>query len=240
MSAAFEDATVGEIVARDYRTAAVFEQFGIDFCCGGRRSVVDACQSAQADPAAVEQALDALPPVETATADDDVTRWPVDRLIDHVETTHHAYVRSALRPIGAHLTTLVDVHGARHPELRRIATVFDGLGRDLLQHMLKEERVLFPYVRELAATTTPVRPNLFGTIENPIRMMQREHQQAGDEMRVIRALTNDYVTSADGCTTYRVTFDELAQFDHDLQRHVHLENNVLFPKAIALEHRPCI
>jgi regulator of cell morphogenesis and NO signaling len=238
MNESFEHTTVGEIVARDFRAAGVFEQFGIDFCCGGWQSVADACQAGNVSLAAVGRALSALPPANDA-ADDDVTRWPVDRLIDHIVSTHHAYVRSALPAFGAHLARLVEIHGERHPELGRIAAAFDGLGRDLLQHMMKEERVLFPYLREFATTDWPPHPSPFGTVENPIRMMRREHQQAGDEMGLIRALTNEYAPPADACSTYRVTFAELAQFDRDLQRHVHLENNALFPKAIELEHRSC-
>lgn len=237
MSESFEHTTVGEIVAGDVRAASVFEQFGIDFCCGGRRSIAEACQAAGADPATVERALQALPPAENH-ADTDVTRWPVDRLIDHILTTHHAYIRSAVPTIGRYLAKLVDVHGSRHPELARIETAFDDLSRDLRQHLMKEERVLFPYIRELASRSGPGPvQSPFGTIENPIRMMEREHREAGDEMRLIRELTNGYIPPADGCTTYRVCLAELAQFERDLHRHVHLENNVLFPAAVQLERR---
>lgn len=236
MSESFERTTVGEIVATDFRTAGVFEHFGIDFCCGGRRSVAEACRAAAADPVAVERALQSLPPADSDEGD--VTRWPVDRVIDHIVATHHAYVQSAVPLIARYLAKLVEVHGVRHPELRRIAVAFDQMGGDLLQHMRKEERVLFPYIRELATTTDGQRlSSPFGTVENPIRMMEREHREAGDELRLIRELTNGYTVPADGCTTYRVAFAELAQFERDLHRHVHLENNVLFPKAIGLERR---
>ena len=146
--------TVGEIVAADFRAAAVFEQFGIDFCCGGQRTVDDACRTAAADPDAVVHALDALPPaIET---DDDPARWPIVRLIDFVVSTHHAYVRSALPTITRHLAKLVEVHGSRHPELSRVAAYFDQVVADLGQHMLKEEQVLFPYVRISLKPATPV------------------------------------------------------------------------------------
>lgn len=235
MDQSFERATVGEIVATDFRTAAVFERFGVDFCCGGRRLVAEACRAAAADPAAVRQALAALPPPD-ADDEGDVTRWPLDRVVDHIVATHHAYVRSTIPGIARHLAKLVEVHGARHPELARVATAFDDLGRDLLQHLLKEERVLFPYIRELVARDCGVNPSSpFGTVENPIRAMEREHREAGDEMRLIRELTHGYVPPADACATYRVAFDELAAFERDLHRHVHLENNVLFPKAVEVE-----
>jgi regulator of cell morphogenesis and NO signaling len=234
MSASFDTTTVGEIVATDVRAAAVLEQFGVDFCCGGRQSLDDACRAAAADPKVVRLALDALPPA-AAGAHADVAEWPADRLIDHIVLTHHAYVRSTLPTIAAHLAKLVGVHGERHPELTRIAAEFENLSLDLLQHLMKEEWVLFPYIRELASGTGHRRRSPFGTIENPIRMMEREHQDAGDELRVIRALSNGYVPPANGCATYRACFAELAEFERDLHVHVHLENNVLFPKAVALE-----
>lgn len=233
MSEAFERGTVGEIVAGDVRAAGVFERFGIDFCCDGRRSLADACRAAGADPAAVEQALQAAF-LSEPSGPDDVTGWPVDRLIDHIVATHHAYVRSALPTIERRLATLVDAHAARHPELRQIAASFDRLSGDLLQHMMKEEHVLFPYIRELAGDHGSLACP-FGTVRNPIQMMEREHQEAGDELRIIRSLSNGYTVPEDGCTTYRAAFAELAQFERDLHRHVHLENNLLFPKAIKLE-----
>ncbi|MBI3402994.1 MAG: iron-sulfur cluster repair di-iron protein [Acidobacteria bacterium] len=238
MNERFEQVTVGDIVAADFRTGAVFERFGIDFCCGGRRSLPDACREASADPAEVVRALDALPP--RATSDDDVTRWPVDRLIDHILTRHHAYVRSALPSIARHLAKLHEVHGARHPELARIATVFEQVSGELEQHMFKEEQILFPYVRDLGRhpdQACGVRISPFGTVENPIRMMEREHREAADELRLIRELTSGYMPPADGCTTYSVCMAELAEFERDLHCHVHLENNVLFPKAVELENQ---
>jgi regulator of cell morphogenesis and NO signaling len=228
--------TVGEMVAADFRAAAVFEQFGIDFCCGGRRDFDDACRSAAADPADVARALAALPPV--ADDDADVTQWRVDRLIDHIVSTHHGYVRSSMPTIRHYLAKLVEAHGARHPELARVAACFDTVERDLGQHMLKEEQVLFPYIRELAMTAAGGRhvPSPFGTVENPIRMMEREHREAADELRTIRELTGGYVAPDDGCTTYTACMSELGRFERDLHRHVHLENNILFPKAVALEN----
>jgi regulator of cell morphogenesis and NO signaling len=236
MNAQLATATIGEIVAADFRAAAVFEQFGIDFCCGGRRPLDEACRKAKADPSDVIRALETLPAV--TDADTGVTQWPLSRLIDHIVSTHHAYVRSSMPIITRHLAKLVEVHGARHPELARVAAHFDRVSRDLEQHMLKEEQVLFPYVRDLAMTPTGGRHfrSPFGTVENPIQMMEREHREAADELRIIHELTNGYVAPDDGCATYRVCMDELANFEHDLHRHVHLENNVLFPRAIGLEN----
>ena len=235
MSAPRDIATVGDIVARDFRTAAVFERFGIEFCCRGRRSLDDACRAAAVDPAVLLRELDALPP---ASADDDVTEWPLDRLIDHVLSCHHTYARSAMPVIAKHLARLEAVHGQRHPELTRIAAYFGQVTLDLEQHMRKEEHLLFPYVKELSilrATGQALASSPFGTVENPIRMMEREHVEAADGLRLIRELTSGYATPADGGDTYGVCMAELDRFERDLRRHVHLENNVLFPRTVALE-----
>jgi regulator of cell morphogenesis and NO signaling len=237
MSELLGNATVGDIVASDFRAAGVFERFGLDFCCGGRQSLADACHAAAADPDAVIRELEALPAAEHE--DDDAANWPLDRLIDHIQSVHHAYVRDALPQIMGHLQRLVEVHGAGHPELALVAAAFDRLKSELKQHLLKEEQVLFPYVRELAERTEQVCGGLvspFGTVENPIRMMEREHREAGDELHMIRKLTRNYAAPEDGCTTYAVCMAELREFERDLHRHVHLENNVLFPRAIALEN----
>lgn len=231
MNESFEQRRVGDIVAGDWRAAAIFEQFGIDFCCGGQRSVGDACRSAGIDAAAVARAFEEH---SSAEADDDVLQWPVDRLTDHIVLAHHGYVRSAVPRLAAYLAKLAEVHRA-HPELRAVAAEFDMLSRDLLQHMLKEEHILFPYIRDLAGEGRPAGATPFGTVQHPIQMMEREHEEAGDRLRAIRKLTNDYTAPADGCATYRVCFEEMAHFERDLHRHVHLENNVLFPKAVALE-----
>lgn len=237
MNEELEKVTVGEIVATDFRTARVFERFGIDFCCGGRRSMVEACRAAAVDPDAVERALHELPAIGDDD-DQDPRRWPVNRLVDHILVTHHMYVRTSIPVIAGYLAKLVEVHGQRHPELGRINAAFGELSEVLLQHMRKEEFVLFPYLRELGkATDNRSLPSPFGTVENPIRMMEREHQEAGDQMRLLQELTDGYTAPADGCATYRACFAELAQFQRDLHRHVHLENNVLFPRAVDIEHR---
>ena len=230
-------ATVGDIVATDFRTAAVFEQFGIDFCCGGRVSLAEACRAAAIEPQTVIDALETLPP--STTDDDDPSAWPVAQLIDYIVATHHAYVRSALPQIDRHLAAIQAAHGSRHPELLRVRSSFDELALELTHHMIKEERILFPYVRELAARgARGWAPSPFGTVENPIRMMEREHRDAADHLQTVRYLTNGFAAPADGCSTYVVCMAELGDFERDLHRHVHLENNVLFPAAVRLESAP--
>jgi regulator of cell morphogenesis and NO signaling len=226
--------TVAEIVTADVRCAEVLERFGVDFCCGGRHTLADACRAAGADTDEVVRALDALP--EAPPDGRDVTHASIPELVDHIVSTHHAYVRTSIPTITAHLAKLVEVHGQRHPELHRIATCFGQMGDELSQHMMKEERVLFPYLNELAAPRRGDRPRSpFGTVENPIRMMEREHNEAGSSLRLLRELTRGYETPSDGCTTYALTMRELQTFERDLHQHIHLENNVLFPAAVRLE-----
>ena len=172
---------------------------------------------------------------------DDVAHWPIPRLIDFIVSTHHAFVRSAMPEIARHLATLIDGYGVRHPELARVAAHFDRVVGDLEQHLMKEEQVLFPYVRDLAEagdgcgrTQSP-----FGTVANPIRMMEREHQAIGDAFRIIRELTDGYTAPLDGCAAYAMCMAELRRFEGDLNRHVQLENHVLFPAALRIEQRLC-
>ena len=228
--------TLGEIVAADYRAAAVFDSFGLDYCCGGKRSVGDSCRVKGVKADDVVSALVALGPA-SAGVDTPDDAWDAGELVEHIVLTHHAYVRRAVPQITAHLEKLTRVHGERHPELARIADHFEQIGRELEMHMFKEEQLLFPYIQGLATAKAGGAPpsNIFGSVQNPIRMMEAEHQSAGSELAVIRELTSDYRTPTDGCTTYRVCYEELEAFDHDLRRHIHLENNVLFPQAVRLE-----
>jgi regulator of cell morphogenesis and NO signaling len=232
MDSRFEHGTIGDIVAANYRAAAVFERHGLDFCCGGRASLAEACRQRNADVGVVVAELDRLDTVDDAAPSDPAG------LIAHIVAKHHAYILEAIPTIKAHLAKLVAVHGAGHPELQSIAGNFETVSGELRLHMMKEERVLFPYIVALADAAqngNPAPPDMFGSVQNPIRMMESEHQQVGSELAVIRVLSSDYTPPAEACSTYRVTYDELREFEHDLHRHVHLENNVLFPKAVALE-----
>lgn len=237
MSHGFENTTVGEIAATDLRAARLFDRLGIDYCCGGRQLFNEACRHAAVEPASILRELDALRST-VPDGDDDVNHWPLDRLIDHIVARHHTYVRRALPAIRACLAKLESVHGQRHPELTHARRALDELSEDLLQHLYKEEQILFPYLRDLvehAAHPERALLNPFGTLRNPIRMMEHEHQEAAGGLRLLRGLTNGYETPPDGCETYAACMAELSRFEADLHRHVHLENNMLFPKAVALE-----
>jgi regulator of cell morphogenesis and NO signaling len=233
------DTTIRTIVADDFRAASVFERHGIDFCCGGNRSVADACGELGVDAAAVETELEAA----MASAGPGLPRyntWQLDFLIGYIVTNHHGYVRQAIETLRVHTRKVAEVHGDRHPEVKAIAERFENIAGELTRHMAKEEQVLFPYINGLVAAArdggaTPVAP--FGAVANPIRMMEIEHQAAGDEMASIRKLSGGYVPPADACTTFTVTYQELQAFEADLHQHVHLENNILFPKSLVLERQ---
>ena len=228
--------TVRDIVTSDFRAAAVFQRFGIDFCCGGGSTLSEACQRQNVDADEVLQALTSA----CATPDAGTPRfntWDVGTLVTYIVTNHHAYVRQALPTIQAYTSKIASVHGSNHPELHEVARVFDDVADEMASHMMKEERVLFPYITALGAaaergTQPPFAP--FGRVSNPIQMMEQEHESAGAAMARIRDLTAGYAAPDDACTTYRVTLQELAAFEADLHAHVHLENNILFPKAKEL------
>jgi regulator of cell morphogenesis and NO signaling len=229
--------TIGEIVSGDFRAAAVFQKYGIDFCCGGNRTVEDACRAKQIDATAVLTEVVR----ECAVADDAAPQyatWEPSALIAYIISTHHAYVRKALPAITAYTQKLSNVHGPNHPELREVERLFAGVATEMTSHMMKEERILFPFIVELqeAAERGGPAPFIpFGTVANPIHMMEKEHESAGGAMARIRELTANYAVPEDGCTTYRVGLQELESFEQDLHAHVHLENNILFPKALKLE-----
>lgn len=227
---------IGEIVADDYRAAAVFQRHDIDFCCHGARTLDRGCREAGVDTA------DVMREIETATATPgSVPRfndWGLQTLAAYIVDNHHAYVREMLPLMTAHSRKIADVHGTRHPELARVAALVQELADDMTSHMMKEEQILFPFIVQLAAAAaqgSPAPTAPFGTVDNPIHMMEAEHESAGHAMLEIRELTDGYTPPADGCTTYRVCLQELEAFERDLHAHVHLENNILFPKASALE-----
>jgi regulator of cell morphogenesis and NO signaling len=230
-----ETTTLGEIVSRDFRAGAVLDRYGLDFCCGGKRTLAEGCSKRGISVERVVSELEALDPESPETPEQDPAM-----LIDYIVSRHHTYVRAAIPAIQQHLAKVATVHGARHPELPFIEAKFSKVAADMSLHMVKEERVLFPYIRALADAIThgaPFPPDMFGTVQNPIRMMEIEHQEAGEGIEAIRELTHGYQTPDDACGTYRVVMQELEAFERDLHVHVHLENNVLFPRAVELEEK---
>ena len=229
------DRSLAEYVQTDSRAARVFERFELDFCCNGRRTVREAALAQRVPLDEVVQALTDLG--EPAAGETAQAEWnDLGALARHIVERHHAYVRSAVPAIGAWLDRLVDRHGDRHPELDAMRRVFGDVAAELMSHMVKEEQVLFPYIEDLASAVPSRRMSGGrGTVLDPIRVMEAEHALVGGLTAELRRLSGGFVPPTDGCTTYRLCFAELAQFERDLHQHIHLENNILFPGAIELE-----
>lgn len=235
-----KESNIGAVVAEDYRTAGIFEQAGIDFCCNGNRTIQTACidQRIIADELIkqLQETIDAPSRKEDTVSD--YKSWPLDLLADFIEKKHHRYVTIQIPVIQAFLEKIVRVHGGRHPELLEIKTLFDESAGELTVHMKKEELMLFPFIRKMVPAKQSGNKNIsmpYGTVKNPIRMMMHEHDGEGERFRRIKELSNHYTAPADGCNTYRAAFATLKEFEDDLHLHIHLENNILFPGSIALE-----
>ena len=232
-----EDQIIGELVANDYRTASVFKKYNIDFCCQGNRTINDACEAKEIDGKLVVADLNALVQSQGAGSID-YQSWPLDLLAEYIEKKHHRYVEEKTQEIKPYLEKICRVHGGRHPELLEINEHFNATAAELAMHMKKEELMVFPFIKKMVKAkeegTKVAAPN-FESIQFPIQAMMDEHTNEGDRFRLIEALSDNYTPPADGCNTYRVTFALLKEFEQDLHLHIHLENNILFPKAIELE-----
>jgi regulator of cell morphogenesis and NO signaling len=229
--------TLKEIVTDDFRVAAIFEKYSLDFCCRGGKTIEEACVDKAVNKDSVLLEVTKLQRRDEPLADS-FSNLSLTALIRHITTTHHSFVRKMVPILLTHTRKVAAVHGANHPEVVEIAAGFERVATDLQSHMMKEERVLFPYIDTLVDAsngTESVRRPPFGNAKNPISMMEAEHQAAGDELYEIRRLSSNYTPPGDACTTFKVTYQELQEFERDLHQHVHLENNILFPKAIALE-----
>ena len=231
MSTIGTETTLGEVVTAHPQLARELERRGLDYCCGGQRSIAEACWAVGLDPASVAADLAATSAV--SDAEPWSTMGVVD-LVDHIESIHHRYLWDELPRLTALLDKIVGVHGARHPELSVVREVFAELRADLEPHLTKEERVLFPAIRELAGADAPP-AFAFGSVANPISMMMIEHDRVGELLIHLRAATGDYRVPADGCASYRACFDALGELEADTHLHVHKENNVLFPAVLQLE-----
>ncbi|MCW8824040.1 MAG: iron-sulfur cluster repair di-iron protein [Ignavibacteriaceae bacterium] len=227
--------TLAEIVTDNIRSAIVFEEYGLDFCCNGKRSLSEACYEKNVD---VKDVINSLARLDSNKDSENVNYWEPDFLLDYIVNNHHQYVRRMIPIISLHADKVASVHGENHPETKQITDHFLAVRQELESHMMKEERILFPYIKQLhyaKKNNEQIAPPPFGTIQNPIRMMEAEHQSAGDAMHKIRELSNNFTTPTDACNTYKALYSELKEFEEDLHKHIHLENNMLFPKSIKLE-----
>lgn len=231
--------TVRELAVELPEATRIFEKLGIDYCCGGGKSLEEACAASNLSP---EEVLDSLELAEeTARTKQKDRNWqaePLAELIDHIKGTHHKYTREEIARLGPLFDKVVSVHGKNHPELQQVRTVFHGLAQELSSHMMKEEVVLFPYIvrmEEAVIQKEPVMPAPFGTVQNPVAMMMHEHDSAGDALKAMRQASAGYTPPGDACVSYQTLYRALADFEKDLHQHIHLENNILFPRAIEME-----
>lgn len=225
--------SIGELVAADYRKAEIFKKFKIDFCCGGKKTLSQVCKEKKLDLMAIEHEL-TQNTVSISVASQNYNHWTLSFLVDYIVNTHHSYVKSAIPILLQYTDKVSKVHGKEHPEVIRIADIFKEIADELTSHMLKEERVLFPYIKALE-NSVDENPG-FGSIKNPIHMMEDEHETVGELFHLISELSSNYTAPQDACATYKVSYLKLKEFEDDLHQHIHLENNILFPKSIALEN----
>ena len=224
--------SVGEWVAEYPQSARIFEERQIDYCCGGGKPLVEACQLRGID---VSEVSEQLQHAIAAPEDSEpvLTDVPLTELCEHIEATHHAYLKDELPRLTQLVEKVARVHGDRHPELLKLRDAYAALRAELEPHLLKEERILFPAIRALERQTpTPQFP--FGSVSNPVRMMEHEHDNAGEVLRQIRQLTNDFEIHDDVCNTWRVMLESLRSLEADMHQHIHKENNILFPRAEQL------
>jgi regulator of cell morphogenesis and NO signaling len=232
--------TVRELAIEIPNATRTFEKLGIDYCCGGGKSLNDACLHAHLPINDVLCALEEGGSFTAATevSQPDFTNGALGSLIEHIVTTHHVYVKQEIPRIQQLLHKVVSVHGKNHPELGKIQQTFQPMAGELISHMMKEEHILFPHIIALENAVSSGRPKprpVFGTVSNPVHMMQLEHDSAGAALKSISELTGNYTPPEEACFSYKTLFTALKEFESDLHQHVHLENNILFPRAIAME-----
>ncbi len=227
----FNDKTVGEIVTDDIRMANVFKKHGLDFCCGGGVTVQSACENSGVDLSKVLLDLEAV--IGDSEKDENYKSMALDELVDHIYNSHHTYIYENGPITAEFINKVARVHGERHPETVEIAKLFNDLMQDLHQHMMKEEQILFPFIKKLIE-----HGNQGGAFVNgPISVMIAEHDTAGDILKKMSALSNGYEPPSDGCNTYRAAYANLKALEDDIHYHIHLENNILFPRSIELEEQ---
>ena len=229
---------VKDLVIADFHTARVLEKYGIDYCCRGNQNLKDVLLAKNILESTLINEINTVTQNSGNGINENYENWDLNVLAQYIIDTHHQYVKNAVPRISGHITKVVNKHSDKHPFLIQVNEAFISIANELLNHMLKEERILFPLIKYLGECKKfEERPKAggYGSIKNPIRQMEAEHVTAGDFMGKIRKLTDDYSLPTDACTTFKLTFEELQEFEKDLFKHVHLENNILFPKAIELE-----
>lgn len=228
---------VKDIALSNPAARQVLEDAGLDYCCGGDKSLHESCLHAGTS---AEEILDRLrEDTQNATPDD--LNWmaaPLSELTRHIREKHHRYVREAIPRTQALLEKVTARHGRNHSEVIDIGRLFSEVGKEMIMHMQKEEQILFPYIDSLERAVnahTSVEPPFFQTVKNPVHVMMKEHDAAGELVRQIHSLSANYTAPADACTTFKALYEALKEFETDLHQHVHLENNVLFPRAVEME-----
>jgi regulator of cell morphogenesis and NO signaling len=233
----YKEHTLASIVADRHQAAAVFEKYQLDFCCKGKRTLQQACDEKNiAVEPVIEELLQAFD-AGRAVQDQALGTLTASQLVDYIVLKHHVYVKHAMPVIDQHLERVATKHGDRFPYMQEVFHLFATLKQEMDRHMQKEEMILFPRIKEVekAVQENSDRTVLnAGYIDQPIHMMEAEHEEAGSLMAQIRQLTNDYTPPADACTTFRISLAELKAFEEDLHQHVHLENYILFPRIIQM------
>lgn len=231
--------TVRELTLEIPGATRVFEKAGIDYCCGGGKTFQEACAAAGASTDEVVRSLEQAGQAVTPSAES--AEWQtqaLSELTSHIVSKHHVFTRDELARVDALLSKVCSVHGQNHAELFRIQSLFQDLIRDLMPHMQKEEMVLFPYIEQMEEAASAGKPSpvpFFGTVQNPIRMMMMEHDRAGEILKEIRQISGGFSVPADGCISYETLYKALDALEQDLHQHIHLENNILFPRAAEME-----
>lgn len=232
--------TVREFAVEMPNAARVFEKLKIDYCCGGDKPLAEACNEADLQLADVLQLLSEAESATTISKTSDFQSTPLAELTDYIIRKHHVFTADALERLTTLLDKVCSAHGTNHPELLEIRSQFEILRADLEPHMLKEERILFPYIAQLEAAVFSNRPRPFapfGTVRNPITVMSREHDTAGEILRTIRTLSADFAVPETACISYQTLYKALEELEADLHQHIHLENNILFPRAVEIENK---
>lgn len=226
---------VRDLVLENPAAARVFETLGIDYCCGGSQTLAEACKAANRS---AEEVIVALQKLDSDPSERDWRNASLTELAQHIVAKHHAFTQAEIARLTDLISKMVSAHGKSHPELAHLQSIFEGLSEELKAHMMKEERILFPYIAEMETAARfsrrPPTP-MFGTVQNPVAAMIMEHEAASQAFEKMREITKGYMLPPDSCANFQALYQALPAFAADLHQHVHLENNILFPGSVELE-----